>query len=73
MNTKSIFSGTCIVPNCLFVDEKQIEHLMNRTAGIERSGKVDNELFASVKYCPTRHGCTGVTNCDYSYGEASGR
>lgn len=20
------------------------------------------------KVCPTRHGCSGATNCDYSYG-----
>jgi len=25
--------------------------------------------FAGRKVCPTRHGCTGATNCDNSYGD----
>lgn len=57
---------------CLAVNETVIRNLQIKADGIERAKNV-NAMLASVKCCPTRHGCTGATNCDsclsdYRYG-----
>ena len=57
----------------LAVPSDEIEHLRERAEGIERNNdEVDNTL-KGIKICATRHGCTGATNCDYSYGAPIGR
>ena len=57
----------------LAVPSDDIEHLRERAEGIERNNdEVDNTL-KGIKICATRHGCTGATNCDYSYGAPIGR
>ena len=56
------------VVECLAVNEMIVHSLQFRAEGIERAKNV-NEMLASVKCCPTRHGCTGATNCDCSLGD----
>jgi len=67
------FQRSVDIPQCLCISDEQISALMNKVTGIERSNQTDNAHLASFKYCPTRHGCTGATNCDYEYGAPVGR
>ena len=53
---------------CLPVSETMIRNLQMKADGIERANIV-NEMPVSVKCCPTRHGCTGATNCDSCVGD----
>lgn len=56
----------------LDVSSDDINSLKGRTEGVERKDEIDN-TFKPLKICATRHGCTGATNCDYSYGAPIGR
>lgn len=53
---------------CLNVSNEMVRNLQMRATGLNR---LDNDeiVTASIKCCPTRHGCTGATNCDCSYGD----
>ena len=52
----------------LDVSEDTVNALHEKAHGIKRSEHDKNINFLS-KWCPTRHGCQGATNCDYSYGD----
>lgn len=52
----------------LDVSEKKIEDLTDKANGIERDGDHD-KVHEYRKVCPTRHGCQGATDCNYSYGD----
>lgn len=52
----------------LDVTEKKIEDLTEKANGIERDGDHD-KVHEYRKVCPTRHGCQGATDCNYSYGD----
>jgi hypothetical protein len=52
----------------LDVPEKKIEDLTDKADGIERDGDHD-KVHEYRKVCPTRHGCQGATDCNYSYGD----
>lgn len=57
----------------LNVSSTDLNDLQEKSSGIERNeGEMDNTL-KGIKICATRHGCTGATNCDYSYGAPVGR
>ena len=56
----------------LNISSDDINHLKERAEGVERKDEIDNTL-KGIKICATRHGCTGATNCDYSYGAPIGR
>lgn len=49
--------------------EEDVENLQKRAKGIERSEHSHQISFGS-KWCPTRHGCQGATDCDYCMGSA---
>lgn len=51
----------------LDVSNDDVEDLQNKAEGIERS-EHRGEISFGRKMCPTRHGCQGATDCDYSYG-----
>lgn len=51
------------------VTDKEIEDLENKAEGIEREKHHDQEIHEYRKVCPTRHGCQGATDCNYSYGD----
>jgi len=53
------------------VSKADINVLIERAKGIERA-KTVTALAYGRKLCPTRHGCQGATNCDYSYGAYPG-
>lgn len=57
----------------LDVSSDDINSLKERTEGIERNESKTDDTFKGIKICATRHGCTGATNCDYSYGAPIGR
>lgn len=48
-----------------------IEGLVRRVENIERASSVTDITFGK-KMCPTRHGCTGATNCNYDYASYPG-
>lgn len=57
---------------CLVVSESMVRNLRMRVEGMERAQNVNDAIYC-VKCCPTRHGCSGATNCDcslsdYKYG-----
>lgn len=49
----------------LGVSDSDVSSLQDQVNGMERSGHGQNISFEG-KMCPTRHGCTGATNCNYS-------
>lgn len=55
----------------LDVSDSDVDSLQNNANGIERSEHGHNVSFEG-KMCPTRHGCTGATNCNYSYASYPG-
>lgn len=70
---EQLFKGGNIYSQCLYISDVQINDLKNRAIGLERSDRTQDACLASYKYCPTRHGCSGATNCDYDYGAPVGR
>lgn len=54
------------MPQSINISDSQINDLKNRALGLERADRTQDAYLASYKICPTRHGCSGATNCDYS-------
>ena len=46
------------------VIKHEIDELIGKVVGIERQD-MNVEIYCGTKMCPTRHGCTGATNCNY--------
>ena len=46
------------------VIKHEIDELIAKVVGIERQD-MNIEKYCGTKMCPTRHGCTGATNCNY--------
>lgn len=69
----SFFKVENTYPQCLRISATQINDLKNRAFGLERADSTQDAYLASYKFCPTRHGCSGATNCDYEYGAPVGR
>ena len=55
----------------LDVSDHDLDSLQNQANGIEHSNNGHNVSFMG-KMCPTRHGCTGATNCNYAYADYPG-
>lgn len=49
--------------------EHDVDELQKRAEGIERAQPKHQVSFGN-KWCPTRHGCQGTTDCDYCMGNA---
>lgn len=49
----------------LDVSNRDIENLSDKAHDIERDS--ERGKIHQIMMCPTRHGCKGATNCDYSY------
>lgn len=47
--------------------DAEINALVDRAKNLERVEHTDVHDM-SRKMCPTRHGCQGATDCNYSYG-----
>lgn len=71
--SNSLFKGEELYPQCLKINTNQINNLKTRALGLERADRTQDAYLASYKFCPTRHGCSGATNCDYEYGAPVGR
>lgn len=52
-----ISSGSLVIKH-------EIDELLGKVVGIERQD-MNVEIYCGTKMCPTRHGCTGATNCNY--------
>lgn len=52
-------------------DDQDVDDLEENASGIERSSN-GHEVSFGKKMCPTRHGCTGATNCNYSMSDYPG-
>ena len=48
-----------------------IDGLESSVDGMERA-EGGHEISFGKKMCPTRHGCTGATNCNNAYGDYPG-
>ena len=66
-STQSFFASPIPEIDDLNVSDAKLEALEERTQDIER-GTHKKEISFGRKCCPTRHGCQGATDCDYSYG-----
>lgn len=53
----------------LILNQQDVEMLGEKAEGVERADAIDGDFDCSYKLCATRHGCSGATNCDYSYGD----
>ncbi len=57
--------------------EDEIDNLMEQAEGFAGDDAdvqdAEDISFTGRKICATRHGCTGTTNCDSSYGAPIGR
>lgn len=52
----------------LDVSDADIDDLTDKAGGIDRTNHNRQISFEGRNPCPTRHGCTGIAACDYSYG-----
>lgn len=66
-STESFFASPIPEMESLDISDEKIEALEERAKGIER-GEHKGEVSFGSKCCPTRHGCQGATDCNYSYG-----
>lgn len=55
----------------LNVSKADINVLVERAKGVERTQTVITSSYGR-KMCPTRYGCQGATDCNYSYGSYPG-
>lgn len=62
----SLQSTESITDDHLSVPDSDVSSLQEQANGIERT-KNRHDLPFLGKMCPTRHGCTGATNCNYDY------
>ncbi len=67
----SLQSMEAMTDDHLGVSDSDVSSLQNRANGIERTKNRHNQPFLG-KMCPTRHGCTGATNCNYDYASYPG-
>lgn len=56
----------------LEVSDDDINKLQGKVEGVERSEHNGEKISFGSRKCPSRHGCQGATDCDYSYGSYSG-
>ena len=52
----------------LDVSEDELSTLERKASDLDRSEADKSHISFGRKMCPTRHGCQGATDCDYSYG-----
>ncbi len=53
----------------LEVSDEDVSFQGRRADGIEREEQDDDRIKGYSKVCPTRHGCSGASSCDCSYGD----
>ena len=58
--------------DALAVSEEDIKNLEDKASEINRNEAEQSQISFGRKMCPTRHGCQGATDCDYSYGSYPG-
>lgn len=56
----------------LTISEDDLNSLEDRASEIDRSEVNESQISFGRKMCPTRGGCQGATDCDYSYGSYPG-
>lgn len=70
--------GTTVTPDSitgddgLTVNDDDMKSLEDKASKINRSDTDNSEPTFTSKMCPSRHGCQGATDCDYSYGSYPG-
>lgn len=67
----SILIGDTNMKDVLNISKADLNGLIERAKGIERAKPISNSANGR-KMCPTRHGCQGATDCNYSYGSYPG-
>ena len=56
----------------LAVSDNDVTSLEEKASGVDRVETDKSQISFGRKMCPTRHGCQGATDCDYSYGSYPG-
>lgn len=56
----------------LTVSEDDLNLLEDRASEVNRNDDDESQISFGRKMCPTRGGCQGATDCDYSYGSYPG-
>ena len=56
----------------LEIPEDDLDSLEEDASDIDRSEADRSKISFGRKMCPTRGGCQGATDCDYSYGSYPG-
>ena len=65
---KEALEGALASQDPLHVSSDDIDSLTEKAGGVERVEHRGEPTFEGRRVCPTRHGCTGIASCDYSYG-----
>ena len=65
-------TGHSVDDDSLSVSEDDLQSLEDKAAGIDRSEADKSQISFGRKMCPTRGGCQGATDCNYSYGSYPG-
>ena len=55
--------------HALDMSEGDVDALHERVDGLKREEQDDDRIKGYSKVCPTRHGCSGASSCDCSYGD----
>ena len=58
--------------DALVVSEEDVNNLEDKASGIDRNEADKSQIPFGRKMCPTRGGCQGATDCNYSYGSYPG-
>ena len=68
---RTIVNSNITMERILNVSKADINVLVERAKGVKRALPVITPSYGR-KLCPTRHGCQGATDCNYSYGSYQG-
>lgn len=64
--------GQMLEDDGLSISDDDLNSLEDRASEIDRSEVNESQISFGRKMCPTRGGCQGATDCDYSYGSYPG-
>ena len=74
-NTDGINNDPITLPvddDPLSVSEEDLTALENKASDLDRNEADKSQIPFGRKMCPTRGGCQGATDCNYSYGSYPG-
>lgn len=64
-------SMTGLTDDSFQIIDDDLDILVDKSKNVTPDDDTDDVMLGS-KMCPTRHGCTGATNCNYDYASYPG-